>query len=70
MALKKNWPAVYADVEQLFNEPSDDVVFETTETVTLTGGRIEPVGTRSVTKSTGWHRTGTIQASLCCRTCR
>ena len=24
----KNWPAVYADVEQLFNDPPDDVVFE------------------------------------------
>jgi len=27
MSLKKNWPAVYADVEKLFNEPPDDVVF-------------------------------------------
>ena len=41
MSLKKNWPAVYADVEQLFNDPPDDVVFETQETVDLTGGRIE-----------------------------
>jgi len=41
MSLKKNWPAVYADVEKLFNEPPDDVVFETNETVDLTGGRIE-----------------------------
>ena len=41
MSLKKNWPAVYADVEQLFNDPPDDVVFETNETVDLTGGRIE-----------------------------
>jgi predicted transposase YbfD/YdcC len=41
MSLKKNWPAVHAEVEQLFNEPPDDVVFETTETVDLTGGRIE-----------------------------
>jgi predicted transposase YbfD/YdcC len=40
-SLKKNWPAVYADVEQLFNEPPDDVVFETKETVDLTGRRIE-----------------------------
>jgi hypothetical protein len=39
--LKKNWPAVHAEVEQLFNEPPDDVEFETTETVDLTGGRIE-----------------------------
>src|SRR4029077_7974611 len=26
MSLKKNWPAVYADVEQLFNDPPDDMV--------------------------------------------
>jgi predicted transposase YbfD/YdcC len=41
MSLKKNWPAVYADVEQLFNDPPDDVALETKETVDLTGGRIE-----------------------------
>jgi predicted transposase YbfD/YdcC len=41
LSLKKNWPAVYADVEQLFNDPPDDVVFETEQTVDLTGGRIE-----------------------------
>src|SRR5450755_3647443 len=41
MSLKKNWPAVYADVEQLFNDPPDEVVFETHESVDLTGGRIE-----------------------------
>ena len=41
MSLKKNWPAVYADVEQLFNDPPDDMVFETHETTDLTGGRIE-----------------------------
>ena len=41
MSLKKNWPAVYADVEQLFNDPPDDVVFETHEAADLTGGRIE-----------------------------
>jgi hypothetical protein len=41
MALKKNWPAVHAGVEQLFSEPPDDVAFETVETVDLTGGRIE-----------------------------
>ena len=40
MSLKKNWPAVYADVEQLFNDPPDDAAFEK-ETVDLTGGRIE-----------------------------
>jgi hypothetical protein len=33
MSLKRNWPAVYADVEQLFSEPPDDVALETTETV-------------------------------------
>ena len=41
MSLKKNWPAVYADVEQLFDDPPDDVVFETHETTDLTAGRIE-----------------------------
>jgi predicted transposase YbfD/YdcC len=41
MALKKNWPAVHADVEEMFNHPPDGVVFDTTETVDLTGGRIE-----------------------------
>src|SRR4029077_2139856 len=29
MALKRNWPAVYAEVEQLFTDPPDDVVFDT-----------------------------------------
>ncbi len=41
MSLKKNWPAVHADVEQLFADPPDDVAFETTETVDLTAGTIE-----------------------------
>jgi predicted transposase YbfD/YdcC len=41
MSLKKNWPAVYADVEQLFNDPPDDMVFETHATTDLTAGRIE-----------------------------
>jgi predicted transposase YbfD/YdcC len=41
MSLKRNWPAVYADVEQLLNEPPDDVLFETNETVDLSGGRLE-----------------------------
>ena len=41
MALKKNWPAVHADVEEMFDHPPDGMVFETTETVDLTGGRIE-----------------------------
>ena len=41
LSLKKNWPAVYADVEQLFSDPPDDVAFETHATVDLTGGRIE-----------------------------
>jgi hypothetical protein len=36
-----NRPAEYANIEQLFNEPSDDAMFETNETVGLTGGRIE-----------------------------
>ena len=41
LSLKKNWPAVCADVEQLFTHPPDDVTFETIETVDLTAGRIE-----------------------------
>src|SRR5580692_9094035 len=40
MSLKKNWPVVYADVEELFTHPPDDVTFQTTETVDLTAGRI------------------------------
>ena len=41
LALKQNWPTVYADVEQLFNDPPDDIALETNEAVDLTGGRIE-----------------------------
>ena len=41
MSLKKNWPTVHAEVEQLFTHPPDDVTFETMETVDLTAGRIE-----------------------------
>ena len=41
MSLKKNWPVVHAEVEQLFTDPPDDVTFETKETVDLTAGRIE-----------------------------
>ena len=41
MSLKKNWPAVHAEVEQLFTHPPDDVTLETTETVDLTAGRVE-----------------------------
>jgi len=41
MSLKKNWPVVHADVERLFNNPPDDIVFETHEAVEVTGGRIE-----------------------------
>jgi DDE_Tnp_1-associated/Transposase DDE domain len=41
LSLKQNWPAVHAEVEQLFNDPSNAALFETTETVDLTGGRIE-----------------------------
>ena len=41
MSPKKNWPAVYADVEQLFNDPPDNVVFETKEPGDLTAGRME-----------------------------
>ncbi len=36
---KKNWPTGYAEVEQLFDNPPDNVAFETKETVDLTGGR-------------------------------
>jgi predicted transposase YbfD/YdcC len=41
MSLKKNWPAVHAEVEKLFTHPPDDVTFETHETVDLTARRIE-----------------------------
>jgi hypothetical protein len=41
MPLKKNWPVVHAEVEQLFVDPPDDVTFETTQTVDLTAGRVE-----------------------------
>jgi hypothetical protein len=41
MSLKKNWPVLYAHVGRLFNEPPDNVAFETIETVDLTGGRIK-----------------------------
>jgi DDE family transposase len=41
LSLKQNWPAVHAEVEQLFNDPANTPMFETTETVDLTGGRIE-----------------------------
>jgi hypothetical protein len=40
-SLKKNWPVAYADVEQLFANPPDDVAFKTNATVDLTAGRIE-----------------------------
>ena len=41
ISLKKNWPAVHAEVEKLFTHPPDDVTFETHETVDLTARRIE-----------------------------
>lgn len=41
LALKQNWPAVYAEAEQLFNDPANQALFETEETTDLTGGRIE-----------------------------
>ncbi len=41
LSLKQNWPAVHAEVEQLFNDPANAALFETEETVELTGGRIE-----------------------------
>lgn len=41
LSLKQNWPAVHAEVEQLFNDPANQALFETEETVDLTGGRIE-----------------------------
>ena len=39
--MKQNWPAVHAEVEQLSNDPANSEMFETAETVDLTGGRIE-----------------------------
>lgn len=41
LSLKQNWPAVHAEVEQLFNDPANQALFETEETVELTGGRVE-----------------------------
>jgi predicted transposase YbfD/YdcC len=41
LSLKQNWPAVHAEVEHLFNDPANQALFETDETVDLTGGRIE-----------------------------
>ena len=41
LSLKQNWPAVHAEVEHLFNDPANAALFETEETVELTGGRIE-----------------------------
>jgi predicted transposase YbfD/YdcC len=41
MALKRNWPAVYAEVEQLFTDPPDNVAFDTHQAVDLDAGRIE-----------------------------
>jgi len=41
LSLKQNWPAVHAEVEHLFNAPANAALFETEETVELTGGRIE-----------------------------
>lgn len=41
LSLKQNWPAVHAEVEQLFNDPANTALFGTEETVELTGGRIE-----------------------------
>ena len=34
-------PAVHAEVEQLFNDPANQALFETEETVDLTAGRVE-----------------------------
>ena len=41
LSLKENWPAVHAEVEQLFNDPENGAMFETKEIVDKTGGRIE-----------------------------
>ena len=68
MSLKNNWPAVYADVEQLFNDPPDDIAFETHETVELTADGSKPAGTRSATRSTGSPPTGITQPNPCSRT--
>lgn len=41
LALKENWPAVYADVELLFAKPPKDMSFEWHEATDKNGGRIE-----------------------------
>ena len=53
MSLKKNWPAVYADVEQLFSDPPDDVAFERIRRRTSPEDGSRPAGTRSAIGSTG-----------------
>jgi hypothetical protein len=41
LSLKENWPAVHAEVDQLFNDPENAAMFETNEIADKTGGRIE-----------------------------
>ena len=68
MSLKKNWPAMYADVEQLFNDPPEDIASETHETTDLTAGRIE-TRRHTVCHKVDWITwTGITRASPCSRT--
>lgn len=55
LSLKQNWPAVHAEVEQLFNDPANQALFETEETVDLTGGRVE-TRRHTVCRKVDWMR--------------
>lgn len=57
LSLKQNWPAVHAEVEQLFNDPANQALFETEETVDLTGGRVE-TRRHTVCHKVDWMRSG------------
>ena len=41
LSLKQNWPVIHADVARLFNDPPDDMAFDTFEAIEANAGRIE-----------------------------
>ena len=53
LALKENWPATFAEVEMLFNEPPSGVAFETNQTVDGCHGRIA-IRRHSVCRDVDW----------------
>lgn len=53
LALKENWPATFAEVETLFNEPPSGVAFETDQTVDGCNGRIA-IRRHSVCRDVDW----------------